>query len=29
VVDAEKALAAVDPTLPAEERVREALRTAA
>ena len=29
VVDAEKALAAVDPALPAEERVREALRTAA
>ena len=29
VVDAEKALAAVDSTLPAEERVREALRTAA
>ena len=29
MVDAEKALAAVDPTLPAEERVREALRTAA
>ena len=29
VVDAEKALAAVDPELPAEERVREALRIAA
>ena len=29
VVDAEKALAAVDPALPAEERVREALRIAA
>jgi Holliday junction DNA helicase RuvA len=29
LVDAEKALAGVDPALPAEERVREALRTAA
>jgi Holliday junction DNA helicase RuvA len=29
LVDAEKALAEVDPELPAEERVREALRTAA
>jgi len=29
VVDAEKALSAVDPSLPAEERVREALRKAA
>jgi Holliday junction DNA helicase RuvA len=29
VVEAEQALAAVDPDLPAEERVREALRSAA
>jgi Holliday junction DNA helicase RuvA len=29
VVDAEKALASVDPALPAEERVREALKAAA
>jgi Holliday junction resolvasome RuvABC DNA-binding subunit len=29
VVEAETALARVDPELPAEERVREALRTAA
>jgi len=29
LVEAEQALAAVDPELPAEERVREALRSAA
>jgi Holliday junction resolvasome RuvABC DNA-binding subunit len=29
VVEAERALARVDPELPAEERVREALRSAA
>jgi Holliday junction resolvasome RuvABC DNA-binding subunit len=29
LVEAEQALAAVDPELPAEERVREALRRAA
>jgi Holliday junction resolvasome RuvABC DNA-binding subunit len=29
VVDAERALAQVDPDLPTEERVREALRKAA
>jgi Holliday junction DNA helicase RuvA len=29
VVEAERALAAIDPALPAEERVREALRSAA